>query len=142
MVGSRARVPGGSLARVPIYGRYEETAQYDAAWKYIAEHRIPVVWVLRNALDIIVSDTLHYEQSHDPTVQSFEMTLTKNASKGGSLQLTLAEKLDTMEDAKRKIRLKLKSSGVTHHISAYEMLFHDGAPMAPRTADWQTSPPC
>ena len=83
-------------------GRYEETAPYDAAWQYIAEHKIPVVWVLRNTLDIIVSDTMHYEQSHDPTVTSFAMTVARNVSKGGSLQLTLAEKLNTMEDAKGK----------------------------------------
>ena len=103
-------------------GRYEETPQYDAAWQYIAEHKVPVVWVLRNTLDIIVSDTLHYEQSHDPTVTSFAMTVARNASKGGSLQLTLAEKLNTMEDAKGKIRRKLKEMGVSHHISAYEMV--------------------
>ena len=59
-----------------------------------------MVWVLRNTLDIIVSDTLHYEQSHDPTVTSFAMTVARNASRGGSLQLTLAEKLNSMEDAK------------------------------------------
>ena len=116
-------------------GRYEETAPYDAAWQYIAEHKIPVVWVLRNTLDIIVSDTMHYEQSHDPTVTSFAMTVARNVSKGGSLQLTLAEKLNTMEDAKGKIRRKLKDMGVSHHISAYEMLFHDNA--ATRLAAWR-----
>jgi hypothetical protein len=94
-------------------GRYEETPQYDAAWQHLAEHRIPVVWVLRNTLDIIVSDTLHYEQSHDPTVTSFAMTVSRNASRVGSLQLTLAEKLNSMEDAKGKIRRKLKDMGVS-----------------------------
>ena len=51
-------------------GRYEETPQYDETWQYIAERKIPVVWVLRNTLDIIVSDTVHYEQTRDPAVQS------------------------------------------------------------------------
>jgi len=55
------------------------------------------------------------------------MTVARNASRGGSLQLTLAEKLNSMEDAKGKIRRKLKDMGVSHHISAYEMLFHDNA---------------
>ena len=103
-------------------GRYEETPEYDEAWQYIAEHKIPVVWVLRNTLDIIVSDTIHYEQSRDPTVQSIDMVVARNASRVGT---SLADKLNSMEDAKRKIRMKLKSMGVVHHITAYELLFHD-----------------
>jgi hypothetical protein len=118
------------------YGpHYKETKAYDEAWEYVAQHKIPVLWVLRNPLDILISSQLHFEQSQSPTTKSIRM-VTSKSEKGSVSGNTLADKLNQMEDAKHKIRSKLNVMGVIHHVAHYEMLYHNDS--AVKLSAWKS----
>jgi hypothetical protein len=105
------------------YGsRYQDTELYDEAWKYISQHKVPVVWALRNTLDVLISDAFHWEQRQNASTTTIRVMVARNSAKTGN---TLAEKVNMMEDAKEKIRRKLLAMNVTHHITSYERLFHN-----------------